>query len=85
MDDKPGPDDDGNHDERQLPEQGLCREGRNEIAGSEDSRLGFYLTFYLSGYGSDATEARARWNVGLKLVENALLQLSVRQKPLVSG
>ena len=55
------------------------------IAGNEDSRLGFYLTFYLSGYGSDAAEARARWNIGLKLVENALLQLSVRQKPLVSG
>ena len=55
------------------------------IPGSDDSRLGFYLTFYLSGYGSDAAEARARWNIGLKLVENALLQLSVRQKPLVSG
>jgi hypothetical protein len=54
------------------------------VADGEDSRLGFYLTFYLSGYGSDANEARARWNIGLKLVENALLQLSVQKSAVRS-
>jgi hypothetical protein len=38
---------------------------------------GFYLTFYLSGYGDDEDDARRRWGIALKIVENALLQLSV--------
>ncbi|HZD33147.1 MAG TPA: hypothetical protein VE779_15970 [Candidatus Angelobacter sp.] len=29
---------------------------------------GFYVTFYLSGYGRDATEAHARWAEGLRRV-----------------
>jgi len=39
-------------------------------------REGFYVTFYLFGYGDDEDEARRRWGIALKLVENALLQLS---------
>jgi hypothetical protein len=45
-------------------------------AGTEESRQGFGITLYLTGYGSDEAEARRRWNIGTKLVENALLQLS---------
>jgi hypothetical protein len=47
---------------------------------SENDRTteGFYLTFYLFGYDSDEESARKRWAIGLKLVENALLQLSLR-------
>lgn len=45
-----------------------------------DSDAGFYFTFYLSGYGDDEDEARRRWNVGLKLVENAIVQLSARHR-----
>jgi hypothetical protein len=37
---------------------------------------GFYITFYLFGYDADETQARQRWAIGLKLVENAILQLS---------
>ena len=37
---------------------------------------GFYFTLYLSGYGNDETRARRNWGVGLKLVGNAILQLS---------
>jgi hypothetical protein len=37
---------------------------------------GFYLTFYLFGYGDDEPEARKRWIIALKLVENAIRQLS---------
>ena len=43
-------------------------------------REGFGVTFYLSGYGDDEPEARRRWVVGLKLVENALLQLSAAHR-----
>jgi hypothetical protein len=38
---------------------------------------GFYFTFYTSGYGQDEQNARQNWEVGLKLVGNAIVQLSV--------
>jgi hypothetical protein len=37
---------------------------------------GFYLTFYLFGYGDDEPQARQRWGIALKLVENAIRQIS---------
>src|ERR1700733_174846 len=40
-------------------------------------RDGFYITFYLFGYGDDEEQARQRWAIALKLVENALRQISV--------
>ncbi len=40
---------------------------------------GFHLTFYLFGYGADEDEAHKRWGIGMKLVENALLQLSAAE------
>lgn len=39
-------------------------------------RDGFYLTCYLFGYGDDEPQARQRWAIGLKLVENAIRQIS---------
>jgi hypothetical protein len=39
------------------------------------TREGFYVTFYLFGYGDDEGQARQRWGIGLKLVENAIRQL----------
>jgi hypothetical protein len=42
-------------------------------------RQGFYLTFYLSGYGEDEREAQQRWSIALQLVANALLQLSASE------
>ena len=41
---------------------------------------GFYFSFYLYGYGADDKEARQRWGIAMKLVENALLQLSAAEK-----
>lgn len=35
-------------------------------------RDGFYITLYLFGYGDDEVQARQRWAIGLKLVENAI-------------
>jgi len=42
---------------------------------------GFYCTLYVSGYGNDEPCARQNWAVGLKLVANALLQLSAAALP----
>lgn len=44
-----------------------------EVAGVGE---GFYCTLYVSGYGNDEGSARQNWGVGLKLVGNAILQLS---------
>ena len=35
---------------------------------------GFYITFYLFGYGDDEAQAHRQWGVGLKLVQNAIKQ-----------
>jgi hypothetical protein len=44
--------------------------------GDGGGQEGFYFTFYLFGYGDSEAEARERWTIALKLVENALRQLS---------
>jgi hypothetical protein len=41
-----------------------------------DSRLGFCLTAYVSGYGDNREEALQRWAIALKLLQNALVQAS---------
>jgi hypothetical protein len=43
----------------------------------EGIRFGFYITFYLFGYGDDEIQSRRQWAIGLKLVQNAIRQLSV--------
>jgi len=50
----------------------------NDVAA--DSDPGFYLTVYVSGYGDDSAEAWQRWGIAMKLVENALLQLSAQSR-----
>ena len=42
----------------------------------EAVKEGLYITFYLFGYGDDEAQARERWDIGLKLVQNALRQIS---------
>ena len=39
---------------------------------AEGIRDGFYITFYLFGYGDGEAQSRQRWALGLKLVENAI-------------
>ena len=46
---------------------------------------GFGITFYLAGYGDDEAEARRRWMIALKVVENALLQLSAAHRRKTSA
>ncbi len=56
----------------------IVRRCRYHVA--ESVKDGFYLTFYLYGYGADEDEARQRWGIAMKLVENALLQLSAAER-----
>lgn len=42
----------------------------------DDTRLGFYVTLYIFGYGSDQTKARQQWGIALKLAASAMSQLS---------
>ncbi len=46
-----------------------------EMAG-KNGVPGFSITCFLFGYGDDEAEARKRWGIGMKLVGNAILQLS---------
>jgi hypothetical protein len=41
-----------------------------------ETREGFYVTMFVSGYGDDQGRGRQNWGIALKLVGNAVLQLS---------
>ncbi len=45
-------------------------------AGGGDFVSGFYITFYLFGYGDDEDDARRRWAIALRLTGNAFLQVA---------
>jgi hypothetical protein len=51
---------------------------RGDVA-PDPGREGFYLTFYLSGYGDHEQQAQERWRIALQLAANALLQLSASE------
>ena len=50
------------------------------FTAAEQAREGFGISFYLSGYGEDEEAAHSHLNIGLRLVENALLQISAAQR-----
>jgi hypothetical protein len=50
--------------------------------GQDEVQEGFYITFYLFGYGDEEAQAHQRWAIGLKLVENAIRQASIEPRPL---
>jgi hypothetical protein len=45
-------------------------------------REGYYITFYLFGFGEDKAKAHQRWGIALKLVTGAIAQLSSRLSTL---
>jgi hypothetical protein len=49
---------------------------QEEMPGQEEIRDGFYITFYLFGFGEDEVRSRQNWAVGLKLIANAIRQLA---------
>jgi hypothetical protein len=40
---------------------------------------GLYFTLYVSGYGDDPARARQNWQIALRLVANALVQISAEE------
>jgi hypothetical protein len=46
------------------------------LSGNE-IRDGFYITFYLFGYGDEEVQSRERWAIALKFAQNAIWQLSM--------
>ncbi|MGB9233859.1 MAG: hypothetical protein WCC04_05550 [Terriglobales bacterium] len=66
---------------RRAPEIGAAAEicvRRCFFGDAAEIRDGFYFTLYVNGYADDETAARKNWAIGLKLVETAILQLSVQ-------
>jgi hypothetical protein len=64
---------------RRVPEMPAAAEflvRRCHYHQETETRDGFYITFYLFGYGDDESQAQQRWAIGLKLVENAIRQIS---------
>jgi len=64
---------------RRTPETPSAAEAcvrRCYFVGNGGVRAGYYITLYVSGYGKDDASARMNWGVGMKLVGNAILQLS---------
>jgi hypothetical protein len=49
---------------------------RGYYAEEGKTREGFYFTVYVNGYGDDEARARLNWEIGLKMVAHAVLQLS---------
>jgi hypothetical protein len=46
----------------------------------EESEKGYYLTLYIYGYGDDEAGAKKSWVIALKLVQNALLQVTAQAR-----
>jgi hypothetical protein len=60
---------------RRVPEIPAAAEflmRRGFYHAGDEVEEGFYITFYLFGYGDDEPQARQRWAIALKLVENAI-------------
>jgi hypothetical protein len=64
---------------RRVPETPSAAEvcvRRCYFADDGGVREGFYCTLYVSGYGNDSVSTRQNWAVALKLMGNAIVQLS---------
>jgi hypothetical protein len=67
---------------RKAPEISAAAEfivRRCHYEGDTGIAEGFYLTFYLFGYGDDEGDARRRWGIALRLIGNAILQVSAQK------
>jgi hypothetical protein len=65
---------------KQVPEipaavELLLRRCFYHVAG--EIHEGFYLTLYLFGFGDDEPQARQRWGIALRLIENAIRQVGL--------
>jgi hypothetical protein len=51
----------------------------------DHSEDGFCITMYVSGFGDDQDSARKNWVIGLKVVQNALMQVLAQPRRRVAG
>lgn len=49
------------------------------------SEMGYCITIYVSGFGDEEADARKNWAIGLKVVQNALMQTLVQQQRRLAG
>ena len=66
---------------RRAPEIGAAVEiciRRCFFHDAGEVREGCYFTLYVSGYGNDVALARRNWGIAMKLVANAIVQLSAK-------
>lgn len=55
----------------------IVRHCHFHLDGQEsDSRIGFCITAYITGYGDSREEALQRWKIALTLAQNALVQVA---------
>ena len=59
----------------------LVRRCYYHVIPDAETRDGFYITQYVFGYGADEVQARQQWAIALKLVENAIRQISASSHP----
>lgn len=60
--------------ERDAPSTRYSAEDPSKFEEIQDSRSGFCITAYVSGFGDTDEESRQRWSIALKLVQHALIQ-----------
>jgi hypothetical protein len=60
--------------ELQASFEAIIRAAHYESDGKLEE--GLYFTLYVHGYGDDEQEARQAWGIALRLVKNAILQIS---------
>jgi len=63
------------HGVPEIPAQAEFIVRRAGFEDGQEVRRGFYLTFYLFGYGPDEARARQQWAIALKLVQTAIGQV----------
>jgi hypothetical protein len=56
--------------------EAIIRRGHFEDEVGDAVQEGYYFTLYVSGYGDDEQQAQQSWEIGLRLVGNAMVQLS---------
>lgn len=54
----------------------------DDVERSED---GFCITVYVSGFGDQEEDARKNWVIGLKVVQNALMQMLAQHQRRMAG
>jgi hypothetical protein len=54
-------------------------------ADPEQSDDGYCVTVYVNGFGDQEEDAQKNWVIGLKLVQNALMQALAQQRRLTAG